>query len=87
MCIRDRTWHPIGPTGTGYAVLGAGAFDNSGLEDVAFRNTTTGDWGYMTITPGGGEAWHAVGPTSIAYAAVGVGVYGAGGLDLSLIHI
>jgi hypothetical protein len=47
-----------------------GDFDNSGHAEVAFRNTTTGEWGYLSPTAGGGEIWHGVGSTLLDYYAV-----------------
>lgn len=48
---------------------------------LAFRNTATGDWGYMTINASGGETWHAVGPTSTAFQAVQVSDFNGDGLS------
>lgn len=40
------------------------------MADLAFRNLTTGDWGYMTANLGGGETWHPAGPSSAAYGVI-----------------
>jgi hypothetical protein len=47
--------------------------------DIAFRNIATGDWGFMSVNPGGGETWHPVGPSSTAYTPIGVGVFDSSG--------
>lgn len=74
-------WQDIGPTSLSYAPVGAADFNNDGVTDIAFRNSATGDLGYMSANPGGGVAWHAVGPTSTAYAAYGIGDFNGDGVQ------
>ena len=51
---------------------------------VAFVSTATGDLGFMTANPLGGEIWHPVGPTSTAYSAIAKGDFnGDGVLDIA----
>lgn len=61
-------------------LLGAEWGFSEGASEIAFRNTTTGDWGYMSVNASGGETWHDVGSTSTAYDAVKVADFNGDGL-------
>ena len=60
----------VGPTSTAYVPVAIADFNGDGFSDIAFRNVDTGDLGYMSVNPGGGETWHPMGPTSTAYFAI-----------------
>ena len=54
-------------------------FGGASTSGVAFVNTATGDFGYMTANPSGGESWHPAGPTSTQYSVIGKGDFGGSG--------
>ena len=41
-----------------------------GPSGTAYAAVATGDWGYMSPNPFGGETWHAMGPSGTAYSVV-----------------
>ena len=58
--------------------------NGDGATDILFRDGATGDWGFMSANPTGGETWHAIGPSSTGYAAIGKGDFnGDGSLDVA----
>jgi hypothetical protein len=57
-----------------------GDYNGDGASEIAFRNSGTGDWGYMASSASTGEIWHAVGTTSTDYASMGFGDFNGDGL-------
>ena len=55
-------------------------FGNQGQDALLFRNAATGDWGYMSTNPGGGETWHPIGSSSSDYAPLGRGDFNGDGV-------
>jgi len=60
----------VGPTSTAYVPVAVADFNGDGRTDIAFRNADTGNLGYMSVNPGGGETWHPMGSTSTDYFAL-----------------
>jgi beta-glucanase (GH16 family) len=55
-------------------------YNGDGASEIAFRNPTTGAWGFMAAGAAGGQTWHDVGPTSTDYAVLGFGDFNDDGL-------
>jgi Tol biopolymer transport system component len=60
-------------------------FNHDAVSDVLLRNNTTGDFGYMALTPLGGASWHAVGGSDASYGVFAVADFnGDGASDMLL---
>ena len=46
---------------------------------MALRRGSTGDWGFVSISPFG-PVWHPAGPSSTSYAVIGAADYDGDGL-------
>ena len=79
-------WVGFGGSAVSYNIVGIGDFygvgsGQGGTSDILFRNDTTGDMGFFTVTNGVLGAWHGLGATSAAYTVVAVGDYLGNGTD------
>jgi beta-glucanase (GH16 family) len=60
-------------------------FNHDGVSDVLLRDNTTGDFGYMALTPLGGASWHPVGGSNANYGLFAVADFnGDGASDMLL---
>jgi hypothetical protein len=62
-------------------VVGIGNFDGGTVDDILFRDSTTGDAGFYNIVNGAKAGWVDVGASSTAYSVVGVGDFFGSGTD------
>jgi hypothetical protein len=56
-------------------------FTGNGTSDVLFRDDTSGDTGFYTISNGANSGWSDIGASSTAYNVVGVGDFTGNGTD------
>jgi hypothetical protein len=61
-------FHDLGFSSPAYTTIGIGDFNGDGFADIAFKNPTNGDMGYMAVTPAGAY-WHPLSDAA-AYMAV-----------------
>jgi Ca2+-binding RTX toxin-like protein len=60
-------------------------FNGDGVSDILLRDSTTGAFGYMALTPLGGSSWHAVGGSDASYGVFAVADFnGDGASDMLL---
>jgi Ca2+-binding RTX toxin-like protein len=60
-------------------------FNHDGLSDILVRDSTTGDFGYMALSPLGGSGWQAVGASNPSYGVFAVADFnGDGASDMLL---
>jgi hypothetical protein len=62
-------------------VVGVGDFFGNGIDDVLFRNNSSGDTWIEAISNDAFNGWFQVGGSSTSYAVVGVGDYFGNGTD------
>jgi hypothetical protein len=76
--LRDASYRtPILKT----LVVGVGDFFESGVDDVLFRNNSTGDTWIEAITNGASAGWDRIGGSDTHYSVVGVGDFFGNGTD------
>ena len=64
-------------------MVGIGNFDGGTVDDILFRDSTTGDAGFYNIVNGAKAGWVDVGASSTAYSVVATGDYlGTGTSDV-----
>jgi hypothetical protein len=76
-------------TGTGFEALDISGhtppriadLNGDGASDLAFRNGSTGQWGFMSANPAGGQTWHTIGSASLGYDAVGMADFNGDGIS------
>ena len=51
--------------------MGVGDYFGNGTDDVLYRNNTSGDTGFYSISNGVNTSWRDLGASSTAYSVVG----------------
>ena len=73
------TWVDIGDPSTAYTVAGDGDFTGNGQDNILFRNPSTGDMGYFSLSSSGPNTWQDLGSPSLLYSVVGIGDFNGDG--------
>jgi hypothetical protein len=65
-----ESWQALSGPPPNYAAIGTADYNGDGISDIMFRNSSTGNFGYMALNGTGGESWHSLGNLSTAFTSI-----------------